>query len=114
MPCEIAECVPFEQDTLHAAYDANYAKRFWCVLLSASEVFSHFRTGFLGKTSPVHFFWGSFDLAVTPVSGRVAAGRSIMRRSILTPIQRRTALARRRCGQRKRSSARSWASFCCL
>jgi hypothetical protein len=72
MPCEIANCVPFEQDTLHAAYDADDAKRFWCILLSASELFSYFRTGFLGKTSPVHFFWGSFDLAVTRFSGRPA------------------------------------------
>jgi len=72
MPCEIADCVPFEQDTLHATYDAEYANRFWHVLLSASEVFAYFRTGFLGKTSPVHFFWGSFDLAVTRFSGRAA------------------------------------------
>ena len=72
MPCEIADCIPFEQDTLHAAYDAGYANRFWRVLLSTSEVFAHFRTGFLGKTSPVHFFWGSFDLAVTRFSGRAA------------------------------------------
>jgi len=72
MPCEIADCIPFEQDTVHAAYDADYANRFWRVLLSTSEVFAHFRTGFLGKTSPVHFFWGSFDLAVTRFSGRSA------------------------------------------
>src|SRR5215468_8045078 len=72
MPCEIADCVPFEQDTLHATYDAEYVNRFWHVLLSASEVFAYFRTGFLGKTSPVHFFWGSFDLAVTRFSGRAA------------------------------------------
>jgi hypothetical protein len=72
MPCEIADCVPFEQDTQHAAYDADYANRFWRVLLSASEVFAHFRTAFLGKSSPVHFFWGSFDLAVTRFSGRPA------------------------------------------
>ena len=57
---------------MHAAYDADYANRFWRVLLSASEVLAHFRTGFLGKTSPVHFFWGSFDLAVTRFSGRPA------------------------------------------
>ena len=72
MPCEIADCVPFEQDTRHAAYDADYANRFWRVLLAASDVFARFRTGFLGKTSPVHFFWGSFDLAVTRFSGRLA------------------------------------------
>jgi uncharacterized protein DUF5996 len=72
MPCEIADCVPFEQDTRHAAYDADYANRFWRVLLAASDVFARFRTGFLGKASPVHFFWGSFDLAVTRFSGRRA------------------------------------------
>jgi len=72
MPCEIADCIPFEQDTVHAAYDADCANRFWRVLLATSEVFAHFRTGFLGKASPVHFFWGSFDLAVTRFSGRPA------------------------------------------
>ena len=72
MPCEIADCIPFEQDTVHAAYDPDYVNRFWRVLLAASDVFAHFRTGFLGKASPVHFFWGSFDLAVTRFSGRTA------------------------------------------
>jgi hypothetical protein len=72
MPCEIADCTPFEQDTLHAAYDGDYANRFWRILLAASKVFAQFRTGFLGKASPVHFFWGSFDLAVTRFSGRAA------------------------------------------
>ena len=71
-PCEIADCIPFEQDTLHAAYDADYSNRFWRVLLATQEIFAHFRTAFLGKTSPVHFFWGSFDLAVTRFSGRPA------------------------------------------
>ena len=72
MPCEIADCIPFEQDTVHAAYDPDYVNRFWRVLLAASDVFAHFRTGFLGKASPVHFFWGSFDLAATRFSGRAA------------------------------------------
>ena len=72
MPCEIPDCIPFEVDNVHAAYDADYAHRFWRVLLSAAEVLAHFRTGFLGKVSPVHFFWGSFDLAVTRFSGRTA------------------------------------------
>ena len=72
MPCEIADCIPFEQDTVHASYDAEYVNRFWRVLLSASEAFARFRTAFLGKASPVHFFWGSFDLAVTRFSGRPA------------------------------------------
>jgi hypothetical protein len=72
MPCEIADAIPFDQDTVHAAYDPDYANRFWRVLLSTSRVLSHFRTAFLGKVSPVHFFWGSFDLAVTRFSGRTA------------------------------------------
>ena len=72
MPCEIPDCIPFDQDSTHAAYDREYANRFWRVLLAAHDVFAHFRTGFLGKASPVHFFWGSFDLAVTRFSGRRA------------------------------------------
>jgi hypothetical protein len=72
MPSEIADAVPFEQDTAHASYDEAAARRFWHVLLSANEVLGRFRTGFIGKVSPVHFFWGSFDLAVTRFSGRSA------------------------------------------
>ena len=72
MPNEIADAVRFEDDTTHTAYDRNYANRFWRVLVSTQEVLSRFRTGFLGKVSPVHFFWGSFDLAVTRFSGRRA------------------------------------------
>ena len=72
MPCEIADCIPFDEDRVHASYDAGAAQRFGRVLLSAHEVLSNFRTGFLGKVSPVHFFWGSFDLAVTRFSGRRA------------------------------------------
>src|ERR1700687_3809180 len=72
MPSEIADCIPFDQDTVHASYDADAVHRFWRVLLSVQAVFAHFRTGFLGKVSPVHFFWGSFDLAGTRFSGRKA------------------------------------------
>ena len=72
MPNEIADAVPFENDVAHAAYDRDYAQRFWRILLSAHEVFTDFRSGFVGKASPVHFFWGSFDLAVTRFSGRAA------------------------------------------
>jgi hypothetical protein len=72
MPCEIADPIPFDQDDRHAVYDRDYAARFWRVLLSTHEVLAHFRTAFLGKASPVHFFWGSFDLAVTRFSGRTA------------------------------------------
>ena len=72
MPNEIAGAVPFPDDRAHAAYDREYVERFWRVLLRSEQVFSHFRTGFIGKASPVHFFWGSFDLAVTRFSGRPA------------------------------------------
>ena len=72
MPNEIPGAVRFSEDGAHASYDARAVERFHRVLLSTNEVFAHFRTGFLGKTSPVHFFWGSFDLAVTRFSGRPA------------------------------------------
>ena len=72
MPNEIAGAVRFPDDTDPKSYDAEYAHRFWRVLVAANEVFARFRTGFLGKASPVHFFWGSFDLAVTRFSGRRA------------------------------------------
>jgi uncharacterized protein DUF5996 len=72
MPNEIADAIPFDRDRVHASYDRDYAARFWRILLSAHRVFALFRTRFLGKVSPVHFFWGSFDLAVTRFSGRPA------------------------------------------
>jgi Family of unknown function (DUF5996) len=72
LPCEIAGAVPFSTDQVHSAYDAIYAHRFWRALVCIDQVFKQFRTGFLGKCSPVHFFWGSFDLAVTRFSGRRA------------------------------------------
>jgi uncharacterized protein DUF5996 len=76
MPVEVADAIPFDQDTLHSAYDADAVRRFWCILLSVNEVFHVFRSRFVGKSSPVHFFWGSFDLAVTRFSGRRAPERS--------------------------------------
>jgi hypothetical protein len=72
LPCEIAGAVRFSQDIGQRAYDPQCAHRLWQVLLRVDAVFKHFRTGFLGKCSPVHFFWGSFDLAVTRFSGRPA------------------------------------------
>jgi hypothetical protein len=72
MPCEIADAVRFEDDHSHAAYDPVYARRFWSVLVQVHRVFYAFRSLFIGKVSPVHFFWGSFDLAVTRFSGRAA------------------------------------------
>lgn len=71
-PNEVAGAIPFEQDHAHASYDAEYANRFWRVLVQIDRVFKEFRGGFIGKCSPVHFFWGSFDLAVTRFSGRPA------------------------------------------
>jgi Family of unknown function (DUF5996) len=71
-PVEIADPIRFEQDQIHAAYDPVHANRFWQVLTLIDQVFATFRGRFLGKSSPVHFFWGSFDLAVTRFSGRRA------------------------------------------
>jgi hypothetical protein len=71
-PVEIPDPIPFEQDRQHGAYDPDYANRFWRVLVQADRVLTAFRAGFIGKASPVHFFWGSFDLAVTRFSGRRA------------------------------------------
>jgi hypothetical protein len=72
LPCEIAGAIRFGSDREHASYDADAAHRFWRALLQADRVFKKFRGGFIGKASPVHFFWGSFDLAVTRFSGRRA------------------------------------------
>jgi hypothetical protein len=72
MPNEVIDPIRFDQDTTHAAYDREFANRFWRVLVRSHEAFSYFRSSFLGKSSPVHFFWGSFDLAVTRFSGRRA------------------------------------------
>lgn len=72
LPVEVAEPIPFEKDELHKSYDAEYAHRFWRVLLQADRVLKMFRSGYTGKASPVHFFWGSFDLALTYFSGRRA------------------------------------------
>jgi hypothetical protein len=72
MPNEVKDAIPFPEDRTHASYDRDFANRFWRILLRTHRVFSDFRTSFLGKASPVHFFWGSFDLAVTRFSGRSA------------------------------------------
>jgi hypothetical protein len=71
-PCEVENPIPFEVDEVHAAYDAAAAQAFWRALVQADRVMKAFRARFLGKASPVHFFWGSFDLAVTRFSGRSA------------------------------------------
>jgi len=75
MPVEFSNPIPFDQDRIHASYDPKAVKKFWRILLSVDTVFSQFRSGFIGKSSPVHFFWGSFDLAVTRFSGRRAPER---------------------------------------
>jgi hypothetical protein len=75
MPVEVANPIRFDLDTEHNSYDPEYAHRFWQVLVQAEKVFRAWGTGFLGKVSPVHFFWGSFDLAVTRFSGRAAPPR---------------------------------------
>ena len=71
-PNEVADPIPFDQDEVHRAYDREYAHRFWQVLTEADRVFKTFRARFVGKCSPVHFFWGAPDLAVTRFSGRRA------------------------------------------
>jgi hypothetical protein len=75
MPMEVPNPIPFDQDTVHASYDPEYARRFWRVLMSTATVLGRFRSGFIGKASPVQFFWGSFDLAATRFSGRRAPER---------------------------------------
>ncbi len=74
-PVELAHPIPFAEDTEHATYDPDAAHRFWRILIQTDQVFQKFSSRFLGKVSPVHFFWGSFDLAVTRFSGRPALPR---------------------------------------
>lgn len=71
-PCEIENCIPFDRDRTHAQYDRAYVERFHAALIQSARVMNEFRSRFIGKASPVHFFWGSFDLAVTRFSGRTA------------------------------------------
>ena len=75
MPVEIPDPIAFDQDRVHAAYDRASVEKFWRILLSVDTIFNQFRAGYIGKSSPVHFFWGSFDLAVTRFSGRRAPER---------------------------------------
>ncbi|MCL5669884.1 MAG: DUF5996 family protein, partial [Acidobacteria bacterium] len=74
-PQEVQEPIPFDQDETHRSYDPEYTNRLWRILLSTSMVFEEFRAHYTGKASPVHFFWGSFDLAYTRFSGRVGPPR---------------------------------------
>jgi hypothetical protein len=75
MPVEVPNPIRFEEDSTHSAYDSEYANRFWRAAVKMDEVLKEFRSRFIGKVSPVHFFWGSFDLAVTRFSGRPAPPR---------------------------------------
>lgn len=75
MPVEVPNPIRFEADFEHASYDADYANRFWRALVKIDEVLKDFRARFIGKVSPVHFFWGSFDMAVTRFSGKLAPER---------------------------------------
>ena len=74
-PVEIPSPIPFERDTVHHAYDPELANRFWRIVVEVHRVFTEFRSGYIGKSSPAHFFWGAFDLAVTRFSGRPAPPR---------------------------------------
>src|SRR5437867_1041327 len=105
-PVEVEDRTPFEQDDKHAAYDPEYAQRCWRVLAQATRVLTDFRSRFIGKVSPVHFFWGAFDLAVTRFSGRPAPkhpgaplpGQICGARSVLARGKQLWVLAgRRRC-----------------
>ena len=75
VPVEVEDPIPFRRDFLNNSYDGEYCNRLWRILLQADKVFNQFRARFIGKCSPVHFFWGSFDLAVTRFSGRRAPER---------------------------------------
>jgi hypothetical protein len=72
VPVEVERAIPFADDREHASYDADAARRWWRILVQADRVMKRFRGAFLGKSSPVHFWWGAFDLAVTRFSGRAA------------------------------------------
>jgi hypothetical protein len=128
VPVEIADPIPFDQDQIHASYDPVQVNRFWHALAQIDQVFAAFRSRFIGKASPVHFFWGSFDLAVTRFSGRGApptrtrsaaavSGRAMAASdrppSIPTPIRNPRALARRRSSRVRRSTARKSANSSC-
>ena len=76
MPVEVPDPIPFDTDKVHASYDPKAVEKFWRILLSVDAVFNEFRARFIGKSSPVHFFWGSFDLAVSRFSGRRAPERT--------------------------------------
>lgn len=75
MPVEVPDPIPFDEDRVHASYEPEAVEKFWKILLNVQSVFGEFRSRFIGKCSPIHFFWGSFDLAVSRFSGRRAPER---------------------------------------
>jgi Family of unknown function (DUF5996) len=87
LPNEISDAIRFSEDHVHAAYDREYAECFWRILVQSARALGRFRTSFIGKCSPVHFFWGSFDLAVTRFSG--AARRRFQRAAACRIFPRR-------------------------
>ena len=97
-PVEIPSPIPFEQDTLHHSYDPEFANRFWRIVVDVQRVFAACRCAFIGKCSPVHFFWGSFDLAVTRFSGKPAPtrGAAVHARGLFARSGEPRLLARRR------------------
>ena len=100
LPDEIPDAIPFTRDETHKSYDAEYANRFWRVLIAVDKIFTEFRAKFIGKVSPVHFFWGSFDLAVTRFNGELAPERGKRgfdhARSVFACRHQPRALARRK------------------
>lgn len=98
MPVEIANAIPFDQDEIHASYDAEYAHRFWLTLVAVDRVLQQFRGGFVGKASPVHFFWGSFDLVATRFSGRRAPPHGAVPNTPLSVVQEAYSHEQESCG----------------
>lgn len=92
-PVEVDEGIPFELDKVHADYDPLYVNRWWRVVLGVTRVLERYRTPFVGKSSPVHFFWGSFDLATTRYSGRAAPAQEYPTRWMALSAQHEQALA---------------------
>ncbi|MCL2777912.1 MAG: DUF5996 family protein [Polyangiaceae bacterium] len=98
IPVEIANPIPFDQDITHASYDADYAQRFWLTLAAADRVLQQYRSGFMGKSSPVHFFWGSFDLVVTRFSGRRAPPHGEVPNTPLSVVREAYSHEQQSCG----------------
>jgi hypothetical protein len=92
-PVEVDDGIPFENDLVHASYEPSYVNRWWRLLLAVSRVMDQYRTPFVGKSSPVHFWWGSFDLATTRYSGRPAPQREWPTRWMALAAQQEQALA---------------------